>query len=232
MTEPATAPVPAKGLFARAIGVITSPKATFEEIAQAPRSFLAMLLVAAASGSVLGGFLSTAVGKAAFLEAATKNSSNPEAAAKGMEVILPYAWALWGFGAFIWVPILTVIMSAILFVVFNALMGGTATFRQIMAIVAHSQFVSVLTTVFTFTLNYVRGTMTSATNLGIFVPMLEEKSFLAIFLGAIDIFLLWWLTWLAIGLAALYRRKTGGVATTFYVLYVLIALVVAYFRSR
>jgi hypothetical protein len=232
MTEPATAPAPAKGLFVRVVGVITAPKAAFEEIAQAPRAFLAMLLVAAVSGLVLGGFFSTEIGKAAFLEQALKSSGNPEAAATGMQVILPYLWAMYGFGAFIWVPIGTVFMSGLIFVVFNAVMGGTASFKQVMAITAHSQFVSVLGAIFTFSLNYFRGTMTSATNLGVFVPMLEEKSFAASFLGAIDLFLLWWLTWLAIGLSALYRRKTGAIATSFFVVYGLIAVVIAYFKSR
>lgn len=232
MTEPATAPVPAKGLFARAIGVITAPRATFEEIAGAPRSFLAMVLIAVISGIVLGTFFSTEVGKAAFLEQATKNASNPEQAAKGVQVMLPYMGILYGVVPFLSVPIFTVVLSAIIFVIFNAIMGGTAAFKQIMAITAHSQFVSCLGAVFTFSLNYFRGTLTSATNLGVFVPMLEEKSFLASFLGTIDLFWVWYLTWLAIGLSALYKRKTGGIATTFFVLYGVIALVVAYFKSR
>jgi hypothetical protein len=68
-------------------------------------------------------------------------------------------------------------------------------------------------------------------NLAVFVPMLEETTFLARFLGAIDLFYVWWSINVAIGVGVLFKRKTGGVAATFVGLYVVVALVLAIVRS-
>jgi hypothetical protein len=65
----------------------------------------------------------------------------------------------------------------------------------------------------------------------VFVPMLEETSFVTIFLGTINLVLVWWVLSLAIGLGVLYRRRTGPIATALLFIYVVIALIVAMVRS-
>ena len=67
--------------------------------------------------------------------------------------------------------------------------------------------------------------MTSATNLAVLLPMLDEKSFLGRLLGMIDLFIIWWLLVLAIGLAVLYRRRTQPIAIALFGVYAVIALV-------
>jgi hypothetical protein len=42
------------------------------------------------------------------------------------------------------------------------------------------------------------------------------------FLGAIDLFVIWWIVSLAIGLGVLDRRRTSPIATTLIVIYVAI----------
>jgi hypothetical protein len=66
--------------------------------------------------------------------------------------------------------------------------------------------------VFTLPLNYARESLSSPTNLAVFAPFLDEGSLAARFLGMIDLFLVWWVVVLAIGLAVLYRRLAGPVA--------------------
>ena len=56
---------------------------------------------------------------------------------------------------------------------------------------------------FTGPLNYFRGSMSSATNLSVVLPMIDEHSFLGRLLGMIDLFMVWWVVVLAIGLACL-----------------------------
>jgi hypothetical protein len=73
----------------------------------------------------------------------------------------------------------------------------------------------------------VRESVTSATNLSVFLPMLDESSFVAKFLGTIDLFLIWWVVVLAIGLGVLYRRKTGPIATGLFVVYGIVAIIIA-----
>jgi len=67
----------------------------------------------------------------------------------------------------------------------------------------------------------------SATNLRVLLPMIDEKSFIGRLLGTVDLFLIWWLVVLAIGLAVLYRRRTQPVALSLLAVYAVIALGVA-----
>ena len=74
-----------------------------------------------------------------------------------------------------------------LFVVFNVALGGTATFKQLFAVFVHSTAITVVQQLFVTPLNYVRESISSATNLAVFLPMLDEGSFLAKLLGTIDL---------------------------------------------
>jgi len=102
-----------------------------------------------------------------------------------------------------------------------------ATFKQVYAVVAHSGVVIAVQQLFTLPLDYVRETLSSPTNLAVFLPFLDENSFPARLLGSIDLFVIWWSINLAIGLGVLYRKRTGPIATTLLVIYVTIGLVIA-----
>ena len=109
-------------------------------------------------------------------------------------------------------PIIGAVIAGILFAIFNAAMGGNATFKQVFTVVVHAGAISALSQLFTGPFNYFRGTMTSATNLAVLLPMLPENRSSARLLGMIDLFLIWWVFVLAIGLAVLYRRRTQPIA--------------------
>jgi hypothetical protein len=115
--------------------------------------------------------------------------------------------------------------------VFNAFLGHDATFKQAWAVVVHSGFVLVLAPLFVFPLDYIRESMTSPTTLAVFLPFLDENSFLAHMFGAIDLFYIWWLVNLAIGLGVLYKRRTGPIATVLLCVYAALAVVIAGVRQ-
>lgn len=73
--------------------------------------------------------------------------------------------------------------------------------------------------------------MTSPTNLGVFAPFLEENSFMARLLGSIDLFHIWALVSLAIGLGVLYKRKTGPIGTALFIVYAVLIVALAAIRT-
>ena len=73
--------------------------------------------------------------------------------------------------------------------------------------------------------------MTSTTNLAVFAPFLDENSFPARLLGSVDLFIIWWLMSLAIGLGVLYRKRTTPIATSLIAIYVLIGVVIAAIKT-
>ncbi|MCU0256647.1 MAG: YIP1 family protein, partial [Vicinamibacterales bacterium] len=121
----------------------------------------------------------------------------------------------------------TALFAGLLFGVFSGALGGQASFKQVFAVLAHTSVLSLLQALFVTPMNYARESLSSATSLGVFLPMLPEGSFLANFLGAIDLFILWSLALTAIGLAVLYRRKTAPIFISLVAAYAVIALAIA-----
>jgi hypothetical protein len=110
-------------------------------------------------------------------------------------------------------------------------MGGNATFKQVMAVVTHTGVIGLLGQLFTVPLNYARGSMTSATNLAVMFPFISETSFLGRLLGTVELFLIWQLIVLAIGLGVLYRKRTQPIAISLFVVYAIVGLIIALVRS-
>jgi hypothetical protein len=242
MTEaPATSSPSAGGpglsLPARIWGVLTAPRETFADVVARPRWLGMMLVVILITAICTGGFLMTAVGQQAYLDNQIESTKRwvgevSEAQVAGMERMLPYAAPISAVSIAIILPIMWLVIAGILFAVFSAALGGTATFKQVFAVTVHSSAISVVQQLFVTPLNYFRESMSSATNLAVFLPMLDEGSFLAKFLGTIDLFLVWWVVVLSIGLAVLFKRKTGPIATGLFVVYGIIAVIVAAFFGR
>ena len=120
-------------------------------------------------------------------------------------------------------PTVTLALAGILFALFTALGGGNASFRQVSAIVVFSSAIVVLQQLFVTPLNYARESLSSPTNLSVFLPALDEGTFLARTLGLIDLFYVWWLIVLAVGLGVLYKRRTAPIVWGLFAAYVVIA---------
>jgi hypothetical protein len=235
MTVALDTPVADQGLFARFFGVVLSPRATYAAVAAKPRSLGVLLIVLLITGLAQGAFLSTEVGQQLALDQQVRSME-----AFGMTVSdQMYAQMEQGMSRAaitgpifqaIFFPIVIAIEAGIFVVIFSLLMGGAATFKHVFAVVTHSTVIVALQQVFSVALSYASGKAAGA-NLGIFVPMLDENHFVTLFLGSIDLFLVWATINLAIGLGVLYRRRTGPIASTMLGLYAAIALIIAVFRS-
>jgi hypothetical protein len=217
--------------------MITSPKETFQSVVAHPHWFgilaITTLIVAACTAAPMF----TEAGREAALD---KQVSQMESF--GVQVndqmydrmqanlrMAPYTTA----GSIIVLtPIIALILTGILFAVFNAVLGGEATFKQLFTVWAHAGVISALGQLFTAPLNLARGAVGSATNLGVLLPMLDEGSFLGRLFGMVDLFVIWSLIVLAIGLGVLYRRKTQPIVLGFFGVYAVIAVVIAAVMSR
>jgi hypothetical protein len=226
---------PLPSLPARFLGIITSPRDTFAAVAAHPRWAGMLLLTIAVSAGAMAWFASTDVGQQAMLDqqvATTEafGGTVSDADYARMQQMAPYMAAIQGVTILIMSPLMTALIAGILFGAFSVL-GGTASYRQVFAVTVHAGVISALQSLLIWPFNYVRESASSPTNLSVFVPMLDEGSFLASMLGVIDLFILWWVIVLAIGLAVLYRRQTAPIAWSLIAVYGAIAVGVAVFKS-
>ena len=114
-------------------------------------------------------------------------------------------------------------VAALLFIVFR----GEATFRQVLTISTYAGVILALRQVIAAPVSYLRESTSSATTLGSLFSALDEASPVARFLGAVDVFVIWWAIVLAIGVSVLYQRRARTVAVTFVGVYALLALLLA-----
>jgi len=233
-------PVPPQtglGFVARFVGILTSPRATFADVAARPRWFgmvAALVIVGVLAGTAL---MATDTGRLAALDAARSQFKSfginlpPEAEAKMESDMMQMP--LWrmalsaSFGQILMGFLLPLVIGGGFMLIFNVMLGGEASFKQLFATVVHANPVLLVGALFATPMMYFRGTMTGVTNLGVFLPMLDETSFLAKLFGSIDLIRVWWVVALAIGLGVLYKRKTKPIAISLFVVYGIIAIIFA-----
>jgi hypothetical protein len=236
-SNPTTPALP--GLISRAIGIITAPTATYAHVVRKPKVagmlFLASLIIGLAQGLPQ----LTERGRAAALELQVQQMERfgvtvtdevyqrmEQQSRSSISAISTIV------GTIVFMPFVVVIITLLLWVVFNVLLGGTTTFKHVMAVVAHAQVIPAVGVLFAAPIMYARGVMTNGVaNVAALLPMLDETSFLAKFLGMVDLFTIWWVVVLSIGLATLYKKQVSSIATGLFVFYGIIALVIAYFTA-
>jgi hypothetical protein len=234
-TAAESAPVPSapsKSLPERVFGILMAPRATYADVAARPRVLGMLLFILLFGGAAIFTFLSTDVGKNVMLDnqieqmkAFGVNVTQPmlDRLEQGMDRQRYFAVA----GQAVTLPLMALIVAGLSFAVFTAIMGGEAKFGQVFAVVIHSGVVFSFSQLFTLPLSYVREKMSSATNLAVFAPFLDDNTFAARALGSIDLIVVWWLINLAIGFGVLYKKRTQPIATTLLIVYVVIGLIIA-----
>ena len=239
MTESATAPVPAKGLFARALGVFLSPGATFQSVVAHPKPAGILLLAILVIGVSTAGPQFTATGRQMLLDTRVKaaeasGQTLTEAQIATIEKFMVYAPVLTMVSIFVITPIVVMIFTGFYFLIFNAIMGGTATFRQVLAVVSHSSVIGAVGTAIGMPIMYAQGKLSQVGpfNLRALAAGADPDSFISHFLGAIGIFQIWGIVVTSIGLAVLYRRKMGGITVTLLIIYLAFTACMTYFFGK
>lgn len=233
---PAGVSPPGRSLPSRIVGVLFAPRATYADVAARPRALGVLLFVVLVGAAGTFTFLSTDVGTNAMLDQQIESMrafgmnvtdqmiDRMEQGAGRGRYVAPVMQA-------VSLPLAALVVAGLAFAVFNAIMGGDGTFKQVFAVVVHSGVILSVSQIFGLPLAYAREKMTGATNLAVFAPFLDETSFAARVLGSVDLFILWWIVSLAIGLGVLYRKRTAPIATTLIVIYVAIGVVIAAIKT-
>jgi len=241
-------------LAARVYGVIRHPRATFTAILQAP-SWAPVLVATTTITFLCGmGFLRTEVGRQALVDQWERTAiafGQPvddasyarmeETAANGSFSVLYSAATALANG-----PVLVIAISGLLFFVLNRRSGADRgnepgadpgnergadpsgpRYVHLLTVVSYAGVILALRQVIATPVDYVRESIASPTTLVQFFTMLDESSPLARFLGVIDLFVVWWIVVLAIGVSVLYQRPTRRLALAFTGAYVALALLAA-----
>ncbi len=113
------------------------------------------------------------------------------------------------------------VVAGILFFVGNIIMGGEANYGQVLGVFVYTNFIAVPELMVQGFLATAKGTLNTALSLAAFLPSNMADSFAYRLINGFDIFSIWFISVLIIGMAAVYNFKAGKVAAWILPLWIL-----------
>jgi hypothetical protein len=212
--------------------MVRSPRATLASVARTPRSLdLAALLIAISAVSSAG-FLMTRVGQLAALDQQVRQLESFGAVItddryEALRQLVPYRPVVSAASIIVGWPILWLVMARGLQWIGRRMGRGEPSFRQVLAVVVHTWAIIGVRAVVAAPINYVRESLGGSTSLSVLMPVFGASTFPGRLLGAVDIFIVWWVALLAMGVGILYQTRTLPIARWLFGAYVGVAAAVA-----
>jgi hypothetical protein len=190
----------------RVTGVLMHPRVTMAEVVRHPAfitTWVVVLLAVIACGGLL---LSTQVGQQALVDERVRVSEAlgrrvDDAEYAGLQAHPPVSLYLTSGGRLLLTPPITLLIAAGLMAL-GRIDGASVPFVTALAIAVHASVVLALQQIVATPMHYVAESLTSPTNVAGLLRLFDEGTLLARLFGTIDIFGLWWMWLLSVGLAA------------------------------
>ena len=204
------------GAGQRLVGMVRSPRATLDHVIQQPRSLDLAVLVVVISAACTAGYLSTHVGQLAGLDQEVRQLESfgvviTDDRYSELRRLTPYRPVLSAAAIVVGWPLAWVALAWIV-KRFGERFGAAASYGQVLAVVVHASAILAVRSLVALPINVARESLGGATSLSLVMPAFGESTFPARLVGALDIFLLWWVALMAIGLGKLYGRPTVPIA--------------------
>ncbi len=223
------------------IGMLREPRATLTSAIAHPQSLNLALLILAIGAVCNAGFLLTRVGQLAALDQLVRQLESFGAVVDDrlyadLRRLVPYRPSLAVAAVLVGWPALWLITAFVLHALGNkladvrarpAMSQGRATFAQVFTIVVHASSVFALRAIIAAPVNYARESLGGATSLSMVLPSFSESTFPARLVGAVDVFAVWWVALVALGLSILYQTRAVPIARWMFSAYAVAAMALA-----
>jgi len=127
-------------------------------------------------------------------------------------------------------PITVFFMALLAFIVGNSFMGGSAKYGQLLNVTAWSYMVNILESIVKIPIMLKKWSFEVFTGLGV-LGIGEKGSFINSFFNGIDIFAIWRIILMAIGMGIIYNKKTRPYAIAMLAVWLVLRLIAAGFSS-
>lgn len=217
------------GFFARFAAIFFEPSKVFQELRQRPTWLAPLLAVTLAVAALQATVAFSKVGGEIYREEIQKRAANiPPEQLERQVTVARYAAPI---GALLFAPIVIVLLAGLLYLIFSVVLGGEGTFRQTFSAYAHASLIGIVGGVIGTVLIFVKGNARSSTALSAFLPFLEESSFLYKVFQGFDLFILWQLAILSIGMGIIQQTGSKKAATAIFSTFLIIVLGIAAIRQ-
>jgi hypothetical protein len=215
----------------RVTGVLLHPRATMAEVVRHPAfitTWVVVLLVVAVCAGLL---LSTPIGQQALVDERVRVTEAAggrvdDAAYRRLQNDPPVSIYLTSGGRLLLTPPVTIVVALGVMTLARR-DRAPVTFVTALAIAVHATVVLALQQLIATPLHYVSESLTSPTTVAGLLRVFDEGSWPARLFGTIDVFGLWWMWLLALGLAAATKQPARRYIGTLLAVYVGVAAMVA-----
>ena len=215
----------------RVLGVLTRPRATMDEVARHPAFITTWVLVLLAVAVCGGLLLSTEVGRQALVDERVRVTEAlgqrvDDAEYARLQADPPVSVYLTSGGRLLLTPPITIVVALGLLLLAR-LDGAKLSFVTALAIAVHASVVLALQQVVATPFHYVQESLTSPTTVAGLLRVFDEGSWPNRLFGTIDVFGLWWMWLLSLGLAAAAGKPARRYFVRLLAVYVSVAAIVA-----
>ena len=216
----------------RIVGVVRRPRSTFQAVAAAPRSAPLLAALFVIPFVLSAAFFASDVGQQALVDqwertALAFGQTVDDDRYAELQQLSRWGVVYGAITAFVSGPAAAIALAALLFWGFTAVRGRVASYGQVLAVVAHAGVILILRHLVAVPMNYMSESLASPATLIRLFPGMDEASPASRFLGLLDVFIVWWLVVVAIGLAVLYRQRARTIASLLIGVYTGVALALA-----
>jgi hypothetical protein len=215
----------------RVLGVLMRPRVTMDEVARHPAFITTWVLVLLAAVVCGGLLLSTEVGRQALVDERVRVTEAlgqrvDDAEYAGLQADPPVLVYLTSGGRLLLTPPVTIVVALGLLLLAR-LDGATVSFVTALAITVHATVVLALQQIIATPIHYVQEALTSPTTVAGLLRVFDEGSWPSRLFGTIDVFGLWWMWLLSLGLAAAAGKPARRYFGRLLAVYVGVAAIVA-----
>lgn len=209
----------------RIVDTFFSPGALFRRFGARP-PWVDVMILSVALGALAFALIPLDVWVATTEEAMRRQGGNAPAMDPEQVAGMQRVFGL--IGAVIMPWIMLVIQAGLMVLLFTVILGGRATFRQYVSVVAHASLIGALGTLASLPIMIQKESMQAGITLGALVGGMDHDSFVYQFLNGFNVFYVWQFVVMGIGVAALNRKIGAGTAVGVLLgLYAVIAATVA-----
>jgi hypothetical protein len=217
-------------LLGTLVNIFVSPREAYEAIDRRPRWVLPLVLVVIAA-MVAAIFITPMAMEEGMAKQRDKlieqRGMSPEEADRALAVGAKIGRITGPVMAPVGAVVAIVVVALVLLFLGNIVLGGASNFKKVFAMYTWTSLIGVLATIVKTPLMLSRGTVNVQTSLAAFLDPEQKGTFLYQLLARTDVFSLWELVLVCIGMAVVYRFTTKKAATGVVALYIVYALAAA-----
>ena len=113
------------------------------------------------------------------------------------------------------------VVAAVLFFVFNVLLGGDSAFRRVFSVYCYSSLIAIPAMIVKFPLIMMKENLNVQTSLALILSVNDKDTFLYSVLSGFDIFSFWQVILVSMGLGVLYKYTTKKAFTAVFILWLI-----------